>query len=88
MAEALSCGTPVLVSDDVGLASEVRSSQLGWATSRDPTDLCRCVAEILANDEERCRRGAAGQAYAVRHFDWSQIARDLIRLYCALASEP
>jgi glycosyltransferase involved in cell wall biosynthesis len=88
VAEALSCGTPVLVSDDVGLASEVQSSQLGWVTTRAPTELRRCVTEILTSDEERHRRGAAGRSYAARHFGWSQIAQGLIALYNRLCSKP
>jgi glycosyltransferase involved in cell wall biosynthesis len=88
VAEALACGTPVLVSDNVGLASEIEAAQLGWVTSREPTDLRCRVTEILASDEERYRRGAAGRSYAAGHFVWSQVAQDLIALYNRSCSKP
>jgi glycosyltransferase involved in cell wall biosynthesis len=84
VAEALACGTPVLVSEHVGLAAEVESSRLGWVTTSIAEEVKRSLTTILACEDEMRERGAAGRAYARQHFVWSRIAQALISLYSSL----
>src|SRR5439155_16907105 len=84
VAEALACGTPVLVSEQVGLAAEVENSRLGWVTTSIAEQVKRSLTTILASEDEMRERGVAGRAYARQHFVWSHIAQDLISLYSTL----
>jgi glycosyltransferase involved in cell wall biosynthesis len=78
--EALACGVPVLVSEHVNLADEVRAARAGWVVRLDPVALQQGLAEALRQGEERPRRGAAGRALANR-FSWPSVATELIDLY-------
>ena len=80
VAEALACGVPVLVSENVNLASEIRAAGAGWVSSLELQALSQALADALSDEAERGRRGAAGREFA-RRFKWPAIARELVRLY-------
>lgn len=51
--ESLSVGTPVLVSEFVGLADYVKSNQLGWVCSLDPISIAENINEAFKAKETR-----------------------------------
>jgi glycosyltransferase involved in cell wall biosynthesis len=73
--EALAAGTPVVISDQVGLWEEVEQAGVGQAV---PLDVDRLVAALdgWIADEPR-RRDAASRARTLvfQRFTWDQIAR-------------
>jgi glycosyltransferase involved in cell wall biosynthesis len=85
VAEALACGTPVLVSTEVNLADEIRAVEAGWVVPLEPTALLETLAYALGHDDERVRRGRAGCALARGRFTWPGVAAELASLYCAVA---
>jgi glycosyltransferase involved in cell wall biosynthesis len=85
VAEALACGTPVLVSDQVNLADEITAAEAGWVAPIERRALQQTLADALGSEEERIRRGAAGRALARARFTWSAVARQLASLYAAVA---
>jgi glycosyltransferase involved in cell wall biosynthesis len=83
--EALACGVPALVSERVNLAPEIESSALGWVFPLNETSLSVTLAEALRSDEERERRGRAGQQFVARQYSWAKVAGELTDLYVSLA---
>ena len=81
VAEAMACGTPVLVSQNVNLSAEVLSGHAGWVVSLEPEDLRHALRQALASSEGRTQRGAAGRELAASQFRWATIAESLRALY-------
>jgi glycosyltransferase involved in cell wall biosynthesis len=81
--EALACGVPVLISPYVNLAPEIKAAGVGWIVPLETEALQEQLADALSHDEERARRGRAGQDFA-RRFTWDEIALELERLYRSL----
>ncbi|HSK64905.1 MAG TPA: glycosyltransferase, partial [Pyrinomonadaceae bacterium] len=76
--EAMACGVPVLVTPQVNLAREIRDAEAGWSVS--PKDLRDGLAGVIANDEERLKRGKAAYEFAKR-YSWDKVATDLTDFY-------
>jgi glycosyltransferase involved in cell wall biosynthesis len=81
VAEALACGTPVLVSTHVNLADEIAVANAGWVVSLDRQALRATLSDILGNESERERRGQAGRALAMTSFKWRGVAVEVSKLY-------
>lgn len=82
--EALACGTPVLVGEQVNLADEIRAAGAGWVVPRDRGALAAALRQILADADERRARGAAGRRFAER-YRWPRVIPGLVRLYESIA---
>lgn len=78
--EALACSVPVLVSPHVDLAEEIVLANAGWIATVDKESLKTRLAEALADDAERARRGVAGKQLALK-YSWESAARNLKELY-------
>lgn len=72
--EALAAGSPVVVSDHVGLAREVVSQGVGSATSLTPTAIAAALDDWLARRNSIPRPFRAARTYALESFDWDHIA--------------
>jgi phosphatidyl-myo-inositol alpha-mannosyltransferase len=83
--EAMAVGTPVLASDLEAFRAVLdggRSGQL-FATG-DPDDLAIKAAELLDDPDARAALAILGRATA-RSYDWSTVARDIVRVYETVA---
>ncbi len=86
VAEALACGTPVVVSDGVAIHDQIARGNVGAVVpARDIPALTRELKRWLGEDEP-LRRAAAERArsFAVETFGWHAIARRWIEHYRAL----
>jgi glycosyltransferase involved in cell wall biosynthesis len=81
--EALAYGVPVLISSYVNLAPEIEAAGVGWIVPLESVALQEQLADALGHEDERARRGRAGQEFA-RRYTWREIAIDLERLYGSL----
>jgi glycosyltransferase involved in cell wall biosynthesis len=86
--EAMACGTPVLISDQVGLAEEVESTKAGWVVSLDRAALRRALEEAMQDEVELTARGAAGREMVRSRFTWHAMARELTGLYQRIINNP
>jgi glycosyltransferase involved in cell wall biosynthesis len=84
VAEALACGTPVLISTHVNLADEIAAANAGWVVPLAHSAVLKTLSEVLLDEPERDRRGAAGRQLACAHFRWMHVATELTRLYSDL----
>lgn len=88
VAEAMSHGLPVLVSDQVFLAAEVRRHAAGWVVPREPGAMGRALEAALADAAARRRRGAAGRGFARRALRPEVVAAALRDLYREILVQP
>lgn len=79
--EAMSVGTPVVVSDTCGLAADVQRTGAGIVTRPDPDSLGRAVVDLLRDPERRVAAGAAGVRTAVEEFSIGPVVDRLESVY-------
>jgi glycosyltransferase involved in cell wall biosynthesis len=75
VAEALAAGCPVVVTESVNAKDYVRAGKVGEVVTTEVGPLAAAIQRWMT--DEPLRRDAAGRAgaFAVEHFDWSQIGR-------------
>ncbi len=84
LVEAMSSGAPVVASDLDAFRQVLRGGEAGELfETGNPDDLAAAVAKLLDDPGLRARL-AAGASVAVRDYDWSVIARDVLRVYQAV----
>ncbi|BBD60868.1 group 1 glycosyl transferase [Nostoc sp. HK-01] len=81
VAEAMVAGIPVVISDQVHIWQQVSDSQSGWVGQTDVSALFELLQQALQNPQECQRRGENAQKYALEHFSWDAIARQMIQAY-------
>jgi len=86
--EALMCGTPVVVSQEIASGQLIAAANAGYlAPYGDEDALCACLIEVLTHPEEAHRRVASGQAYVRRHLGWQAIIEQFEQLYAFSAGQ-
>jgi len=79
--EAIACGLPVVISDQVALQDEVKKHQLGRVVPLEIKSLTEAISGLLAAPAERAAISARATATATEHFSWQAAARRLISAY-------
>lgn len=83
VAEALACGTPVLVTDQVNIHQEVTSSGAGMSDVDTPEGIKRLILRwIRCSEEEHAGFRTAARAAYLANFRMSDTAALAIRLFC------
>jgi colanic acid/amylovoran biosynthesis glycosyltransferase len=87
LVEAQASGLPVVASAIGGVPESLCGGVSGeLVPARDPEALARALGALLASPERRAAMGAAGRAFAVRHFDRRVWAERLERHYREIAA--
>ena len=81
VAEAMSYGTPVVISEGVYIWEEVKQAEAGWVCASEVNALTSALQEALRDEEERLRRGLNAREHALKNYSWSAIARQTIAAY-------
>ncbi|HYM62860.1 MAG TPA: glycosyltransferase, partial [Thermoanaerobaculia bacterium] len=81
MAEAL----PVVVTPEVGLASDVADAQSGVVANGDPQSLADAIAVLLADATRRSEMGARGRSLVLQRFTWARVAEEMEAAYEEIA---
>jgi glycosyltransferase involved in cell wall biosynthesis len=82
VAEALMCGSPVVVCDDSGCGEVVRAAEGGLLVPYgDPVALAAAIGALLGDSGLRRRYAEGGKRYVERHFGWDRIAEQTRELY-------
>ncbi|MBV8207903.1 MAG: glycosyltransferase, partial [Acidobacteria bacterium] len=87
-AEAMRCGVPVIVSNQVGIAPYVEEQRCGLSVSLDSSELAAAIQCLAVDPGLRREMGANGRELASRMFDWPLIAQKLIGIYKELRPQP
>lgn len=81
VAEAMHFGVPVIVSEDVGLASVVRDSGAGLVIRKDPRALAQAIADILKDPARAKFMGDYGIRTAAEKFSYEKVAGAFLAAY-------
>jgi phosphatidylinositol alpha-mannosyltransferase len=86
LVEAMAAGTPVVASDLDAFRRVLQDGEVGRLVPvGDSNALAEALVEVLADDAVRARYTAAGNA-AVRRYDWSVVAQQIMRVYDTVAA--
>lgn len=86
VAEAMACGTPVVISDQVHIWEDVRQAEAGWVGPCAIDAIASLIRTALQNPEERKRRGQQAKQYAKTHYSWDAIAHQTVLAYQRILS--
>jgi glycosyltransferase involved in cell wall biosynthesis len=80
--ESLSAGTPVLISDAVGLANYVAKNNLGWICHAKPESVADAISNIALNQKDKLQQ-ISSTAPAIIHtdFDDDKLVQRYISVY-------
>jgi len=80
--ESLSAGTPVLISDGVGLANYVTKNNLGWVCRANPQSVADAINDIAIHQKEKLQQiGAIAPAIIHADFDDDKLVGRYIDMY-------
>jgi glycosyltransferase involved in cell wall biosynthesis len=85
--EALACGTPVIVSDQVYLYPEVSKAGVGAVTATTIDSVAGELSRWLDDSGRRATAAAGARSFALGAFDWNEIARRWVGHYGAVAAK-
>jgi phosphatidyl-myo-inositol alpha-mannosyltransferase len=85
LVEAMASGAPIVASDLDAFRQVLRGGEAGELFPMgDPAALAAAAGRLLDNPARRATLAAAASV-AVREFDWSVVARDVVRVYQAVS---
>jgi glycosyltransferase involved in cell wall biosynthesis len=79
--EALACGTPVVISDQVNLHPEIAAAGVGGVVPLDVERLARELDRWLADESLRQSAARRAHAFVRERYDWDGIARRWVGHY-------
>jgi glycosyltransferase involved in cell wall biosynthesis len=86
LVEGMACGLAAVATASAGPSSIISDGQTGWLVpAHDMGRLEAALAEVLADDRERRRRGRAAQLAARTRYSWSGVSGRLLAVLEAVA---
>jgi glycosyltransferase involved in cell wall biosynthesis len=86
--EALAVGTPVLLSEQVGLSDYVREKGMGWVTPLDAGSIAAALETAWKAEEERSRIRAQAPLRIREDFEAVQVAKRYLEAYGVKNNRP
>ena len=86
--EALACGLPVIISDQVALQEEVKQHALGTVVPLEAAALRQALDDLLASDDRQQAMRTRCLATARDFFSWSAAAQRLMTAYTGCLPPP
>ena len=84
--EAMACGTPVVISDQVNISSEIQNSRAGFVVSLDARSMADTICRVLVDKGMASDMGRKGRRIAER-YGWPLIVEKQIEMYQMLIDE-
>ena len=85
LVEALACGCPVVLSDQVGIHREIRRAEAGLVTPCRVEELATAILNVLTDAALRRRMSENGVRLARQQFSLEAVSRQLASAYAAIA---
>lgn len=82
--EAMACGRPVVISDQVNIHREVSAAGAGLVTRCDAIEVAQTLIGLLNDAGRRCAMGEAGRRMVQERYTWPPIVDALTREYQAV----
>jgi Glycosyltransferase len=86
--EAMAAEMPVIVTPEVGLASDVAQAGAGIVTSSQPEPLAAAIRDLLSDAEARETMGRQGRELVKARFTWDRVAMQMEEHYLRIAASP
>jgi glycosyltransferase involved in cell wall biosynthesis len=86
--EAMACGTPVIISDQVKIQDVVGAAGAGLVVKCDADELAQAMLYLLADQPARRRLGNAGRRLVFEHFTWEVATNRQIAVYERIIGQP
>ena len=84
--EAMACGLPVVISDQVNIWQEVRSAGAGVVVSRDAGQVARALADLLDDQDVRAAMGRRARGLVTEKFSWASAGARMVEVYRAIVA--
>jgi len=85
--EAMACGSPVVISDQVNIWREVRAAGAGIVIGLDPCGMAEAICRVLEDKGAAEIMGARGRVVAERCYAWPRIIKQMTGIYRLLIKE-
>jgi len=82
--EAMACGLPVVISENVNLKSAIVEADSGLVASCDSGSFAASILKVLDDEECSRRMGANGVRLVHERYSWKEIAKLLVEEYSAI----
>jgi len=79
--EAMACGLPVVISDQVNIHREVAESGGGLVTRCDVNEIAQALITLLKDRDRRSSMGEAGRRFVQQRYTWPEIVDALTHEY-------
>ena len=83
--EAMAAAMPVIVTREVGLASDVEQADAGMVIGGAPESLAEAIRSLLRDPEMRARMGTRGRELVTARFTWNRVGREMEEQYLRIA---
>jgi glycosyltransferase involved in cell wall biosynthesis len=81
VAEAMTAGVPVVISDQVHIWQAIEQAEAGWICTCEAATLTNQLRLALEDPIARQQRGANARTHALQHYSWQAIAQQMIEAY-------
>ena len=85
--EAMACGSPVVISDQVNIWREVQGLRAGIVVGLYPCALAEAICRVLSDKGVAKTMGTRGRFAAEKYYAWSRIVEHQIQMYQVLIDE-
>lgn len=85
--EAMACGCPVVISDQVNIWREVQEAGAGIVTRLAPSEIAEAILRILGNRLLGTEMGMRGRVAAKERYSWPRIVEQMPQVYRKLIKE-
>lgn len=79
--EAIACGTPVVISDQVNICQEIQKLGAGIVVGLDPREMADAICLVLDNKRAAKVMGERGRAAAETCYTWARVVEQLTQVY-------
>jgi glycosyltransferase involved in cell wall biosynthesis len=79
--EAMACGTPVIISDQVGIAQDIDQQKAGVVTTTKVESVAKAMNHLLDNKEERKCIGEKGLKMVREYYNIEAVSKEFIKEY-------
>lgn len=83
--EAMAAGCPVIVSNEVGLSTEVKASRAGWVVGLDRNQIKSAIVRLLKDPTAARSVGRSGADLVRRAYTWEVVEPQFRKLYQRVA---
>src|SRR6202035_3549591 len=82
--EAMACGIPLVISDQVGIHPEIASARAGLVVRCEVDDLASGITRAMVDEDLRRQLSANARELLKSRFTWSQASAQMVNAYWQL----